>query len=163
MDFIALLVPDFLGKMNFIAMLFPGFQCAGTVGCFEHVVTEARQDISNRSTQPGFILDEQNCFIAAARWFRRWRHKFLVGSFGEARKINSERRSMTDFAVNIDPAFVLLDDSEDGCQSKTGSFADILGGEERLKNLRKNFRRDAAARIAYAQADEFAGTDLSRM
>ena len=48
-----------------------------------------------------------------------------------------ECRAVTDFAVDIDPALMLLHDAEDGGQSKAGAFADILGGEEGFKNSRK--------------------------
>ena len=55
---------------------------------------------------------------------------------------------------------MLLNDSENGCQSKSGAFADVLGGEERFKNLRKDFTRNAGAGVAHAQAHKFAGPDV---
>ena len=67
---------------------------------------------------------------------------------------------MADFAIDIDPALMLLDDAENRGQSQAGAFADFLGGEERFENLRKIFRRDAAAGVAHAQADEGAGAGL---
>ena len=85
----------------------------------------------------------------------------MRGHTGEPRKINVERRSMTNFAVGVHPAFMLLNDAENGGQTEAGAFAGILGGEEGFKDARKNFRRDATAGVAHAQTHERTGPGLS--
>ena len=93
-----------------------------------------------------------------ARLLRLW-----FGHFGQAREINAERRSVTDFAIDIDPALMLLNDAKDGGQSQAGAFADIFGGEERFENLWKNFRWDAAAGVAHTQTHKRTGPRLGRL
>ena len=79
---------------------------------------------------------------------------------GQSRQIDAEGRPVTDFAIDVDPALMLLDDAEDGRQPKAGAFADRFGGEERFKNLRQNFRWNAAAVVAHAQAHKRTGPRL---
>ena len=44
---------------------------------------------------------------------------FLLGYLGQLRKINVECGSVTNFAVNIDPALMLLNDAKNGGQAAT--------------------------------------------
>ena len=105
-----------------------------------------------------------------AKWFRRrraWRSTGLLLIFagtsrpGAADKCG--RSSLADFAVNIDPALMLLNDAKHGGQPQAGAFADILGGEERFEDPRQNFRRDAAAGVAHTQADKRTGPGLGEL
>ena len=70
---------------------------------------------------------------------------------------------MTNLAVNIDPALVLLDDSENGGQSQPRAFAHALGGEERFKNSRQIFGGYAATGVAHAQARITTGSRMHRL
>src|SRR6185369_6401085 len=71
--------------------------------------------------------------IAGGGWLRRiippW-----CGSLGLQRDENSERRSFSLFAADIDKSVVLLDNAIHDRKSKAGPLADLLGGEEWFKD-----------------------------
>ena len=63
----------------------------------------------------------------------------------EARQENAERRAGARLALAEDIAARLLDDAVDHRQAEAGALADLLGGEERLENLRAHVGRDAVS------------------
>ena len=145
-------------KINSIAVLFPDFQSFAAADRFEHVIAKLQQGFVHGRAQCPLVFNEQNRFLAAAHGGQHGLPGFLAGLRGQTWKINAEDRPAADFAVNIDPALVLLRNAKNGGQPEAGALADILGGEERLENSRKNFRRDAATGITHAQTHERTGT-----
>jgi hypothetical protein len=64
--------------------------------------------------------------------------RFFTDVPGQSWQIDAERRPVADFAIDIDPALMLLDDAEDGRQPQAGAFAD---GPLVVKNGSKIFGR----------------------
>ena len=54
----------------------------------------------------------------------------------------------TSLVISIQP-LMLLHDAMDGREAEPGAFADFLGREERLEDVRQPFRRNAAAGVAH--------------
>ena len=149
--------------MDFCVVIFPNFEGFDSVDSFEDMITPLRQCLAHGGAQERVVFDKQNGFIAAADGIRFGLLRLLHRLFSQARNVNAECRSEADFAVDVDPAVMLLDDAEDGGQSQAGAFADAFGAEERLENVREDFRRDAAAGVAHAQADERTWPCLRRL
>jgi hypothetical protein len=64
-----------------------------------------------------------------------------------------ERGAAAGVAFHLDPAVVLFDDAVHGGEPQAGSLAGLLGGEERLENVRQNLGGDPAPGILHTQAD----------
>src|SRR5512135_2944579 len=65
------------------------------------------------------------------------------------RQADAERRAPARFRLHLDAAAVVLDDAEDDGQPEPRSFADRLGGEERVIDLLQVLRRDALAVVLH--------------
>ena len=60
--------------------------------------------------------------------------------------------------VDANISAALFDDAVDGRQAKSGAFSYLLGGEERLEDVRQNLWADASSGIAHGKHDVWAGT-----
>ena len=76
------------------------------------------------------------------------------------RQIDVKSGSLLDLALYFHPAVMLFDDAVDGGQTETGGLPFRFGGEERFKDSRQDFGRDAYARVAHAQTDKLARARL---
>jgi hypothetical protein len=79
-------------------------------------IAKLRQCFAHGDAQGRVIFHQQNGFSAAAQGRDCWRCGFHDDITGQSRQIDAERRPLANFARNIDPALMLLDDAEDGCQ-----------------------------------------------
>ena len=79
-------------------------------------------------------------------------------------EIVMERKSGFDIVMpdpdRVSPAAPVLHNAVNRRQTKPGAFADVFGGEERLKYVRQVLRGYAGAGIGHAQANEVTGAGL---
>ena len=71
--------------------------------------------------------------------------------------MHRERRAASRLALDGDEAVALADDAVHRREAEAGAFAELLGGEERLEQMRARLGRNADAVVDDAQAHEVAG------
>ena len=106
-----------------------------------HPVTEVLQHKSRRVGHADFVVHEQYPFTGSGRHYR----PFAVAGFAArpleglviGRQIDMHRRPFAFGAENFDHTPVVLHNSMDDRQAKSGPFSGSLGGKERLENPRK--------------------------
>src|SRR6185369_972439 len=125
-----------------------------------NAITVAGENIDHELAHRLFVFDQQDGFVAAAD-----RNGFEIGSEGNrrlvgARQINMEGGADVQLAFDFNPALMLFNDAEYGCQAEAGAATDFLGGKERFENVRKVRRGNAFTGVPYRQADKVARTTL---
>src|SRR6516164_1214218 len=101
-----------------------------TIGSFKDPVTLGLEILTRQAAEIFFVLYQKNRFdvgTLCGGGNRRYRHAFL--GFGEARKIDFERCTLRQFAVDPNISAALFDDAVDHRQAEPGSLR-TLGGEE---------------------------------
>ena len=151
-----------IGKQqaDFVAVLAPDLEGLGASGGFEDAIAEAGENVLHGGADEEIVFEEKDGFVTAAnRGQGRVGNRF-AGGRGEMGEIDAESGPLADFAVNVDPSLVLLNDAEDRGEAEAGAFADFLGSEEWLENLLKQFRRNPGSGVGDAKTDESAGPAL---
>src|SRR6185369_95817 len=75
-------------------------------------------------------------------------------------QVDGKGGTQTGFAVNVDEAFVLLDDAKYRGEPQTGTLPGPFGGEERLEDAVQRLFVHAATVVAHRQPHVFARRDL---
>ena len=118
-----------------MAVLLPDLQGLHASAGFQDSVAVALQDGADQVAEGRFVLDHQHGLRAAPHELCARRPLLNVWSRNCGRKVDTEGRSVAELALHPYPTVVLFHDRVNGCQSKTGSLADLLGGEEGFKNV----------------------------
>ena len=126
------------------------FQRVFAVVRANHRIAVASQRAFGHAAHHWLVLDQEN--RAAAPQFILLRladpaRRCCACLFAMDRQIDDEAGSLPHFGVGEDESARLLDDAIDGGKPEPRSLADLLGGEERLKNLAQDTRRNAAASV----------------
>ena len=106
------------------------------------------------------VLDHQHRFVAALHR-RGWQHlgRAVIHS-GGARQIELHAGAVALLAVDLDVPVGLLDEAVDHAETKAGSLADFLGGEERIEHPFQVLGRNSGAGVAHRDHDIGSRRDL---
>ena len=94
-----------------------------------------------------FIFYEQNGLFSSHRAAGFTLVQALVDNLVDSRQVNLEDRPFAEFAVNPNVAATLFHDAVDSGQTQASAFANLLGGEERLEDMRFRFGVHAATGV----------------
>ena len=102
---------------------------------FVNAVAFALENEPGKPPQGGFVLHQQDGFVASRGRAGGRAPGQGGGGLGQLRKVNVKSRAGVDLTFNFDPALVLFNNAKDGGQTQPGPFAWLLGGEERLEDV----------------------------
>ena len=121
-------------EIDTISILLPNrqrfFACSG----FKHLIAELRKYRTRQLAQAQLIFDDEHGFIASLNLVRG---AFLGNSGGlglNQRQINSKRRAVPGLTVHVDPALMLLYDTEYRGQAQAAALSRFFRREEGLEN-----------------------------
>src|SRR5205823_13568457 len=103
-------------------------------------ITPGFQKLARHFADVPLVFCEQNGLGTTRRFGIDWCVFKPLDQLIDSRKINLERRTSSQFAVNPDKSATLLDHAVDRSQAQAGAFALRLGGEKWLKNMRLRFQ-----------------------
>src|ERR1035438_7801469 len=104
------------------------------------------------------VFRQQNRFVSSQRFFTL-HNLFLSGSRVQARQVNRETASSSNFAVNPNKPVALLHDPVHGRQPESGSLPLILGRKEWLEDPQLGFGAHSDPRVGHRQSHVTAGRD----
>lgn len=134
------------------------------VGGLDDFVAEEFEHVDGDVANGGFVVDNEDAAKVGGGSIAQADERGVGGGsrrfFGdacEARDEDAEFGSATEFAVELDPAAVILDDFLSGGEAEAGAFSGFLGGEESFEDALAIFRGDTAAVVANGDDDEGGG------
>ena len=113
-----------------------------------------RKDVRDHLAQVAFIFRQQDSFSASMRIGAIGISGGVASGRGGDGQEDLEGRADTDFALDLDPALVLFNDSVNRGESKAGTLADFLRRKERFEKVAEDFGFDAATSIGDGETNE---------
>ena len=125
---------------------------------FEDFVALPLQQLAGEAAQADLVFNQQHLLVAPAWSLMEGGLGLGARRFGTSGQEHLEDGPLADFTVHFDPSVMLFDNAVHGGQSETRSLPHRFGGEKRFEYSQQMFRRDAAPRVADAQAGKLART-----
>ena len=134
------------------------------VGGLDDFVAEEFEHVDGDVAHWGFVVDNEDAAKVGGGSIAQADERGVGGGcwnfLGDAcqtRNEDAELGAAADFAVELDPAAVILDDFLSGGEAEAGAFSGFFGGEESFEDTLAIFRGDAAAVVANGDDDEGGG------
>src|SRR3954470_544553 len=122
-------------KMNGPVKLFCDLHCLKSIGCADDIVPLVLEDFTDQLPDNVLILDHEDRFKIIGLLHRSGMVSGEINRSSDLGQINAESAALAEFAFDRNCAAGLPDNSINGRQSETRSFARPFGGEERFENM----------------------------
>src|ERR1051325_1070728 len=106
-----------------------------TIGGANYRVSVLFEHLARQSADHRLLLEEQDGFATGSDGLLHFGYLFLRRHVVDPRQIDVECSSLSRLTIDPDASLTLLYDPVDRGKAQTGSFAKLLGGEERLEDL----------------------------
>src|SRR5688572_13442272 len=120
--------------MNRTLMLGAGHERLNAVPGFEHRIAMKPQGLMHKASHGRFVFHKKNR-LTAMHGLGVWRPRQPLRALLDERKINLEGRALLLLAFHHDASAILLDDSIDGGEAQSRTFAFFFRREKRFEEM----------------------------